>query len=163
MAADHVIGEDFKLGLGIEFGGFREQERVAGLLAIGFLGVPLDDDLALENSPGVVIHHAFEEFAAGAVGHLVVDDQARIGVLLAAQHEGAGNFGLGALPFEFHGAVLAVGFGAGGQGEVVEHGVLAEGCMGVARWMASAASSSTLMRSSLAPSPTRISVTELLR
>ncbi len=53
MAADHVIGEDFKLGLGIEFGGFRQQERVAGLLAIGFLRVLPDDDLALENSPGV--------------------------------------------------------------------------------------------------------------
>ena len=40
MAADHVIGKDFKLGLGIELGGFRQQERVAGLLAIGLLRVP---------------------------------------------------------------------------------------------------------------------------
>ena len=53
MAADHVIGEDFKLGLGIEFGSFGEQQRVAGLLAVGFLGIPLDDDLALENSAGM--------------------------------------------------------------------------------------------------------------
>src|SRR5687767_12246635 len=94
MAANHVVREDFKLWRGIELGGFREQERMAGLLAIGFLRVPLDNDLALENSPGMIIHHAFEEFAAGAVGHLVVDDQARVGMLLAAQHESAGDFGL---------------------------------------------------------------------
>ena len=78
-----------------------------------------------------VVHHAFEDFAAGALGHLVIDHQARIGVLLAAQHVGAGNLGFGALRHEFHGAVLAVGFGARGQGEILEHGVLAECCMGM--------------------------------
>ncbi len=132
MATDHVVSEDFKLGLGIEFGGLRQQERVTGLLAIGFLRVPLNNDFALENPPRVIIHHAFEKFAAGAVGHLMVDNQARIGMLLAAQHESARNFCLGPLPFELHGAVLAVGLRAGGQGEIIEHGILAKGCMDVA-------------------------------
>ena len=127
MAADHVIGKDFKLGLGIELGGFRQQKRMAGLLAVGLLRVPLDDDLALENSAGLFVHHAFEEFAAGAMGHLVVDHQARVGMLLAAQHDRRRKPWLRCPALEVDGAVLAVGSGAGGQGEIVEHGVLAEG------------------------------------
>ena len=57
---------------------------MAGLLAVGLLGVALDDDLALEYAAGPFVHHAFEELAAGAVGHRVVDEEPGIGMLRLA-------------------------------------------------------------------------------
>ena len=67
MAADDVIGKNLKFGLGVEFGGLGQEQRVARLLAVGLLGVRADDDLALENTTGMAVHYAFEQFAAGAV------------------------------------------------------------------------------------------------
>ena len=133
MAADHVVGEDFKLGLGIEFGGLRQQQRMARLLAVGLLGIALHDDLALEDTAGIVVHHAFEKFAAGAVGHLVIDDEAAVGVLLAAQQIGAGDLRIRPLPGEVIGAVLPVDTGARGQGEIAQHDTGSQSHMGMGK------------------------------
>ena len=96
MAAHHVVGEDLEFRLGVELRRLRQQQRVAGLLAVGLLGVAPDDDLALEDAAGVVVHHALEEFAAGAARHLVVDHETRVGVLVAAEQIGAGDLRVGA-------------------------------------------------------------------
>ena len=81
MAADDVVGVDFELRLGVELGGRGQQQRMARLLAVGLLGMRLDDDLALEDAARLLVHHAFEDFAAGAAGHPMVDDEPGVGML----------------------------------------------------------------------------------
>src|SRR5438105_11442167 len=118
VAADDIIGIDFKLGLGIEFGRGRQEQTVARLLAVGLLGIALDNDLALEDTASALVHHAFEHLAAQTARHAVIDQEPRIGVLLAAQEIGARNAGIGPLALEFIGAVLAIDARTGGEGEV---------------------------------------------
>ena len=91
MAADHVVGEDLKLGLGIELGQFGQQQRAGHLLAVGLLRAGRDDDLALEHAARLVVEHALEQLAARAAGHAVLDEERRVAMLLAAHEEGAGN------------------------------------------------------------------------
>ena len=81
---------------------------MAGLLAVCLLRVFAHHDFALKNTTGMVIHHALEKFAAGAMGLLVVDHKPCISVLFAAKHERPGDFGIDILTLEFYGAVLAV-------------------------------------------------------
>ena len=61
---------------------------MARLLAVGLLGVALDDDFALEDAARILVHYTFEEFAADAAGHAVIDNEPCVGVLLAAQEVG---------------------------------------------------------------------------
>src|SRR5204863_750393 len=83
-------------------------------------------DLALEDAPGMIVHDAFEEFAAGATGKLVIDDESRVGMLLAAQQIGARGSRIRPLAREIIGAVLAINSRAGSQGEIAERHVLAQ-------------------------------------
>ena len=69
MAAHHVVGEDLKLGLGIELRRLREQQRLRHLLAVGLLRVGRDDDLALEHAARLVVEHGLEQLAARATRH----------------------------------------------------------------------------------------------
>ena len=89
MAADHVVGEDFELGLVVHAGVLAEHERLALHAAVGLLGVLAHDDLTLEYSGRLVIEDVTEKLAADAIGHGVVDNQRRIRMLLAAQQRQA--------------------------------------------------------------------------
>src|SRR5512143_2728509 len=91
MAAHHVVGEDLKLGLGIEFGRLGEQERLGHLLAVGLLRVGRDDALALENAARLAVEHGLEQLAAGAMRHGMLDEERGVAMLAAAQEERAGN------------------------------------------------------------------------
>ena len=66
MAADDVVGIDLELRLGVELGGRRQQQTMARLLAVRLLGAALDDDLALEDAPRLLVDDAFEDLAACA-------------------------------------------------------------------------------------------------
>ena len=91
VTAHHIIGIDLKLGLGVELGGLRQQQTVRRLLAVGLLSVTLDNDLALENAARALVHHAFEQLAAGAFRHPMIDEEARIGMLFAGKEIGTGD------------------------------------------------------------------------
>ncbi len=67
VAADHVVGENLKLGLGIELGRLRQQQRLRHLLAVGLLRAGRNDDLALEHAARLVVEHGLEQLAAGAM------------------------------------------------------------------------------------------------
>ena len=82
VAADDVVGIDLELGLGIELGIRRQHQRLRHLLAVGFLRVRADDDLALEDAARRAVEHALEQLAALAARHRVIDDQRRIDVLV---------------------------------------------------------------------------------
>ena len=163
MAADHVVGENLKFGLGIEFGRFGKQKRMARLLAVGFLGVSAHHHLALENAAGLVVHHAFEKLAAGAVGLLVVDDQAGIGMLLAAQHEGAGDLGINVLGLEFQVPFWRLTPAPGGEREIIEYGASGQRHVGVGQVNGIFRLQFDLDAVKPGTFATRISVTELAR
>ena len=91
MAADHVVGEDLELRLGIELGRLGEQQRLRHLLAVGLLRAGRDDDLALEHAARLVVEHALEQLAARAARHAMIDHQRRVAMLLAAHQERAGD------------------------------------------------------------------------
>src|SRR3546814_11443280 len=59
------------------------------LVAIGALGVAVNDDLALEDRARLVVDDALEDLAAGGVRHQVVDPRGVVAVLLAAHQVGA--------------------------------------------------------------------------
>ena len=92
------------------------------MLAVGLLGIALHDDLALENAAGMIIHHAFEELARGAVRHAVVDDDTGVGVLLSREQEGAVDHGIAMLAGEADGAILPVEARARCEREVAQQG-----------------------------------------
>ena len=87
VAADHVVGVDLELGLGIELGVRRQHEHLRHLLAVGLLRVGAHDHLALEHAARPVGEHALEQLAALAAGHRVIDDQRGVDVLGAAAEE----------------------------------------------------------------------------
>src|SRR5262245_52873460 len=91
MAADHVVGENLKLGLGIEFGRLRQEQRPRHLLAVGLLRARRDDDLALEYPARIAVEHTLEELAAHAMRHAVLDQERGVAMLPVAQEKGAGN------------------------------------------------------------------------
>ena len=84
------------------------------------VGIARNDNLALENAARIVIHYAFEKFAAGAMRHLVVDDQTCVGVLFAVQQIGAADFGIGVLAVETARAVLAGECGPQRHSHIIE-------------------------------------------
>ena len=97
VAADHVVGEDLKLGLGIELGRLGQEQRSGHLLAVGLLRAGRDDDLALEDAARLLVEHALEELPARAAGDAVLDQERRVAMLPAAHEEGAGNIELPSL------------------------------------------------------------------
>src|SRR3546814_16822508 len=84
------------------------------LVAIGALGVAVNDDLALEDRARLVVDDALEDLAAGGVRHQVVDPRGVVAVLLAAHQLGAVQVAVGA------GAVQAPG--AAGRASCRERG-----------------------------------------
>ena len=87
VAADHVVGVDLELGLGIELGVLRQHERLGHLLAVALLRIGAHDHLALEDAARPVGQHALEQLAAHAAGHGMVDHQRGVDVLGAAAEE----------------------------------------------------------------------------
>ena len=85
VAALHVVGEDFELGLVVGLGLVREQQRVRRHLGVGLLGVRPHDDLALEDAAALVVEHRLEHLAADAAARLVIGDQRRVRVLAAVE------------------------------------------------------------------------------
>src|SRR5512135_1685778 len=75
MAADHVVGENLKLGFRVELRRLREQQRLRHLLAVGLLRIGRDDDLALENTARLAVENRLEQLAAGATRHGMLDEQ----------------------------------------------------------------------------------------
>ena len=57
MAANNIIRENFKLGLGVELRRFGKQQSLRHLLAICLLRVRSNFDLALENTARFFIHY----------------------------------------------------------------------------------------------------------
>ena len=100
MAADHVVGIDLELGLGVELRLLRQHERLRHLLAVGLLRVGAHDHLALEDAARAVGQHALEQLAALAARHRMIDDQRGVDVLGAAAEEAAGDVELAALALE---------------------------------------------------------------
>ena len=137
MAADDIIGIDLELGLGVELGRLREKQRVTRLLAVGLLGVARDDDLALEDAARTIVHHAFEEFAAGAFRHPMVDRRGAYRHAAGRRADRRRKFGVGLLAGEVIGAVLAVDARARGQREIASAALAPIVTTAWARWMAS--------------------------
>ncbi len=81
MGAFDVVGVDFEGGLGVHEGGVGEEERFAGLLGIGFLGIFLHEYFALEHAGGMAVEDMFVEFVTGAVGFFVVEESVVVDVL----------------------------------------------------------------------------------
>jgi hypothetical protein len=94
VAADHIVGIDLELRLGIELGVRRQHENLRHLLAVGLLRVGSHDHLALEHAARIAVEHALEQLAARAARHRVVDDERRVDVLTAARQKRAGESGL---------------------------------------------------------------------
>ena len=92
VAALHVIGVDLKLRLAEELAVLVQKQRLADLVAIGFLRPWLDKDLALKNALGTVLEHFLEHLTAfatlGGVGdeHGVV--MVEITAIRIAEHRG---------------------------------------------------------------------------
>ena len=89
MAAGDVVGENFKLGLGGERGVVGEQQAPAHHLAIGFLRMRGNHDLALKNAVGVIVQHIFEGLATPAIRRVVAHHQRDVGVVVAAENRRA--------------------------------------------------------------------------
>ena len=79
-----VVGVDFELWLGVDFGVAREQQIVVGLPGVGLLRAGTDDDFAVENRARVAVEHAAIGLAAGSVGLSVVDPRMVVDVLATA-------------------------------------------------------------------------------
>ena len=107
MAADHVVGVDLELGLGIELGVLRQHQHLGHLLAVALLCVGPHDHLTLEDAMCLVGEHALEELAALAAGHRMVDHQRGVDVLGAAPQERARDVELGTLALEGDEEVVA--------------------------------------------------------
>ena len=66
MAAFHIIGVDFKFGLGQKLTVVIQHQGLADLVAIGFLGPLFDKDLALEHADSAIFQHFLEHLPAFA-------------------------------------------------------------------------------------------------
>src|SRR5262249_61305988 len=73
MAAFHVIGIDFQHRLGIDFGGFGEEDGAVELVPVGALGVGLDRGPALKHATGLPVQGTLVDFAAAAMRRLMHD------------------------------------------------------------------------------------------
>jgi hypothetical protein len=89
VRAGDVVGVDFKLRLGVDFGQRREQQVMAGLTRGNFLCVFAHQHLTAEDSPAVAAGQAFVEFVAGGVRCRVVDAGLMVDVLAGAGIEQA--------------------------------------------------------------------------
>src|SRR5262249_3112329 len=85
VRAFHVVGENLQLRLGVDGGVIGQQQRLVGLLGIGFLGVLANENLAVENALTVAVENALVQLVAGAVRLGVVDDRVVIDVLAAGR------------------------------------------------------------------------------
>ena len=86
MTAGDVVGEDLELGLVHHLALVGQDETGRHHLAVGLLGRLLDDDLALEHTRGLAIHHGLEQLAADAAGGGMVGQEGGVRELLAVEH-----------------------------------------------------------------------------
>ncbi len=100
VGAFDVVGVNLKGGLGVHEDFVGEQERFAGLLGVGFLGVFLDEDFAFEDGHGFVGEDVLVKFVAGAVAFFVLKQGVIVDVLVAAGVDEAVERGFGALAAE---------------------------------------------------------------
>src|SRR6266567_5066485 len=68
VPADHVVGEDYQLRLGISFGAGRKQQRLEELMRVRFDGAFAHQDPTLTDRAATPPNHAFEKLPAGRVG-----------------------------------------------------------------------------------------------
>src|SRR3546814_2531281 len=64
MAADDVVGIDLQFRLGVDLGLVGQQQHLAELVAVGVLGIAMDDDLALEHRARGVVDRSEEHTSA---------------------------------------------------------------------------------------------------
>lgn len=75
MAALHVVGQDFQLGLGIDLRPVGQQQGATQLLRVGLLRQRRNTDAALEYRMAMIVNHVLEQLVAAAVGHGMVQEQ----------------------------------------------------------------------------------------
>ncbi len=100
VAADHVVGEDFELGLRQDFGFVRQHQALHHQLGVGLLRVSGNHDLALERRFGAATCHLLEQRLAGAVGHRMRQLQRHVRVLTLDGEVQSGEVAMRALAFE---------------------------------------------------------------
>src|ERR1700690_2722740 len=83
VAALHVVGEDFELGLVVGLGGLAQQKRMRRYIPVGLLRAAAHDDLALKDAAAGAVERRFVQLAAGAAGARMIDHERRIGMLAA--------------------------------------------------------------------------------
>src|SRR5207302_3624143 len=83
MTALDVVGVNFQLRLGIDFGAVRQQQVAVGLLRVGPLRVGMHDQLAVEHRARSTVQYTLVELAAGAARPRMVDAGVMIHVLPA--------------------------------------------------------------------------------
>ena len=120
VAALHIVGKYFELGLVVGLGVLREQQSLRHHLGIGLLRIRTHDDLALKYAAALVIEHGLEYFTALASANLVIEHQRIIGVLLSLEQARPANAGKGALPVKPHENLVAYHCAAGDEGKIVE-------------------------------------------
>ncbi len=88
MAAFHVVGVYFQLGLCVEFGSLGQQQGLAELMAIGPLRVLPDENFPLKDAARIVVESALIYFPRGAFRLRVIDKSRRVDVLTVTSRVG---------------------------------------------------------------------------
>ena len=89
MAADHVVGVDLELGLGVDRRARAKHQVAAELVRIDLLGARPHRDAALKGAVGAPGSNPFEDLAGFAAGCRVVDRGDHVHLLATRQHKGA--------------------------------------------------------------------------
>ena len=95
MAALHVIGIDFQLGLGEELAVFVQKKALADLIAVRLLRTRLDQDLALKDAGRAVHQHLLEHLPAFARLGPMGDEHGVVVMEIAVAHRRPGQMGTG--------------------------------------------------------------------
>jgi hypothetical protein len=102
VAAFHVVGVDFELGLGVDRRARAQHEVAAELVRIDLLGTRPNRDAALKGAVGAPRGNSLENFASFAARCHVVDRGDDVCLLATRQHKGAVERALGRLPLAPH-------------------------------------------------------------
>ena len=120
MAASHVIGVNLQLWLGEELAVIIQKQRLADLVAVGFLCALFDEDFALKHADGTVAQHLFEHLPAFAIHRVMGDEDRVVMVKHPVAHSRTGHGGHRVVAGQLDHAFIAGQHAIGSQGEGFE-------------------------------------------
>ncbi len=100
VAALHVVGVDFEVGLGIDLGTRGQQQVAVDLARVRLLRADVHDRLAIEHAAALVGGDAAIVLQAGRIDGAVVDQDVRIEVARAVGEENPGDLAVRRAPIE---------------------------------------------------------------